>query len=205
MQSFPDFLSKAGSRLSGITSGQNPIADFNLPQTSQVTNYFGGLFGRSTSDESSMQQLPSQSFWLEGVFSMTQKQRFYGFLMSVGLGLFCIALSTIFLPTILLTSRKFAFLYTLGNVLLVISTMFLMGPVQQFKTMFGNNERLIPSCIYTGSLLITLLCAFQGWNVAVIMTFIVVQLIAMAWYLITYIPFGQRMCGMLFSAFRSMF
>jgi hypothetical protein len=171
-----------------------------------ISNFFGSFFGGSASNEQQMQQLPSgQSFWLEGIFSMTQTQRMYGFILSIGLGIFCIVLSTMFLPSIIFTSRKFAFLYTLGNLLLVGSTMFLIGPWQQLKTMFGNKERLIPSSVYCFSMLVTLTCALQGWNVAIIMTFIIVQMIAMGWYLLTYIPFGQRMFGLLFSAFRSLF
>jgi hypothetical protein len=204
MSTIQSFLSTAGNRLSTFAS--NNDIEIQIPQTSDISNYFGSFFGSSASNEQQMQQLPSsQTFWLEGVFVISQKQRMYGFIMSIGLGLFCITLSTLFLPSILLTSRKFAFLYTLGNLLLVGSTMFLVGPVQQIKTMFGNRERLIPSCVYCFSMIITLICAIQGWNVAVIMTFIIIQLIAMGWYILTYIPFGQRMCGLLFSVFRSLF
>jgi hypothetical protein len=64
------------------------------------------------------------SFNLNGVFEISRTQKFYGFIITFCLGLFSIFLSTLFLPTILITSRKFAFLYSVGNLLLLFRYFF---------------------------------------------------------------------------------
>jgi hypothetical protein len=96
----------------------------------------------------------------EGMFELTKTQKIIGFTISLILGIFSLFLSTLFIPTILLTSRKFAFLYTIGNFLLVFSTTFIIGPKQQLKTMFDRN-RIIPTLLYLTSTLLTLLFAIQ--------------------------------------------
>lgn len=111
--------------------------------------------------------------FFSGICTLTRTQRIWGFILSIVLGTLCMFLSTIFLPTILVTSRKFALLYTLGNLLLVgrfvikdvsvycfCSTTFLMGPMQQLKTMF-NRERVVPSVLYLTSMILTIVCAIQ--------------------------------------------
>lgn len=52
----------------------------------------------------------------------------------------------------------FAAFYTIGNVLSILSTCFLMGPVKQFKKMFSST-RWIATCIMIASLVLTLVAA----------------------------------------------
>lgn len=51
-------------------------------------------------------------------------------------------------------------MYTVGNLFLAFSTMFLVGPMQQLKTMF-NEDRRIPSMIYLISMVLTLVVAIK--------------------------------------------
>ena len=95
-------------------------------------------------------------------------------------------------------------MYTVGNLLLVTSTIFLMGPTQQMKTMF-NQDRWIPSTIYLSSMLLTLIVAIKFGYMVLVMALIIVQLMAMGWYLLTYIPFGMRIVSGLLTGIRSMF
>lgn len=129
------------------------------------------------------------------------KFSYYNFLT---VGLSCLFLSTMYLPTILFTSRNFAFLYTLGNVLLFGSVSFIVGPMQQLKTM-TERSRIIPSVIFASSSVMSLVAAIQMQNVVIVMFLIIVQLLSVIWYMLTYIPMGERMVGWVWSAFRSVF
>lgn len=54
--------------------------------------------------------------------------------------------------------RTFAVFYTLGNILSMASTCFLMGPLKQMRTMFAST-RVIATCLVVFSLIMTLVAA----------------------------------------------
>ncbi|XP_063705694.1 vesicle transport protein SFT2A isoform X2 [Culicoides brevitarsis] len=57
----------------------------------------------------------------------------------------------------------FAAFYTIGNILSLLSTCFLMGPVKQIKKMFSST-RWIATCIMLASLVLTLVAALVVSN-----------------------------------------
>ncbi|OAF66957.1 SFT2 domain-containing protein 1 [Intoshia linei] len=74
--------------------------------------------------------------------------RIKGFLICAGIGfaisiLSCFVLSLCFIINCL---TVFAVLYSIGNVVCISSTCFLMGPLKQLKKMF-KPERLLATCV----------------------------------------------------------
>jgi hypothetical protein len=47
-------------------------------------------------------------------------QRIIGFITCMGLGIFCVTLSTFYIPVLILKARKFTLLYTLGSVFFIM-------------------------------------------------------------------------------------
>ena len=86
---------------------------------------------------------------------------------------------------------RFALLYTIGNVLAILSTMFLWGPINQVKDMFKKN-RWIATCIYLGAMGLTLYAALGTKNVGFVLICIIIQFFAMLWYSLSYIPFARK-------------
>jgi len=80
----------------------------------------------------------------------------------------------------------------------------MVGPWQQMKSMLERN-RVIPSSIFIVSSVFTLVAALQMQNIMIVMFLICIQICSAAWYLLTYIPMGERMIGWVWTAFRSMF
>uniref|UniRef100_A0AAQ4Q8M6 Vesicle transport protein n=1 Tax=Gasterosteus aculeatus aculeatus TaxID=481459 RepID=A0AAQ4Q8M6_GASAC len=83
----------------------------------------------------------------------------------------------------------FAVLYSVGNLSALASTMFLIGPCRQLKTMFAK-ERALATVI-------------MGWkNNGLALLFCVLQFLAFAWYGLSYIPFARdgvmKLCSMCF-------
>jgi hypothetical protein len=120
--------------------------------------------------------------------TLSKKTRIIGFASCLSLGLFFSLLSFWFIakPT------SFALLYTLGNVVAVLSTGFLVGFKRQAKAAFAR-KRVIATVLFLGAMIGTLLAIFLiktgGWIVAIFC--IIVQFCALVWYTASYIPFAQ--------------
>eukprot|EP01116_Phalansterium_solitarium_P002666 TRINITY_DN12823_c0_g1_i1.p1 TRINITY_DN12823_c0_g1~~TRINITY_DN12823_c0_g1_i1.p1 ORF type:complete len:174 (+),score=15.48 TRINITY_DN12823_c0_g1_i1:51-524(+) len=106
-------------------------------------------------------------------------------LLALGLGL-C------FLSTFMLLSpTRFAKTYTLGCLLVITSTAFLVGPKKQLQSMF-QPERLPAAVLYVASLFGTLYCALSLQSSGLTMLMIILQLAAAVWYGASYVPFAQQ-------------
>eukprot|EP00913_Durusdinium_trenchii_P010260 g9621.t1 len=89
----------------------------------------------------------------------------------------------------------FAELYTLGNLLALVGTLFLAGPRRQLRRM-GREKRWIASLCFVVSMVLTLLVALSPgkWHgrTLILLLLVLVQWAALIWYTLSYIPFGQR-------------
>lgn len=123
--------------------------------------------------------------------TISYKHRFLGFTGLFALGCLFSTLSTLGIPVILVAPAKFALPYTLGSICSIGSTMCLVGPSKQLSKMFSESRRL-STISYLISVILTLVFAFKGQALLCLMA-IAVQLVAMVWYVASYIPGGQGM------------
>ncbi|ENN77852.1 vesicle transport protein SFT2B [Dendroctonus ponderosae] len=86
--------------------------------------------------------------------------------------------------------KIFAVFYTLGNIISLLSTCFLMGPCNQLQKMF-HSSRAIATCLVLGSIVMTLLSALVFKNAGLALLFIIMQSLAMTWYSLSYIPYAR--------------
>ena len=91
---------------------------------------------------------------IEDCFQLSRMERLYGFAICVTAGLFCSFLSSL----VFLKPTKFAILYSLGNILSLTSTGFLMGFWSQLKNMF-KSHRLLATLVYLAAMVATLVAA----------------------------------------------
>eukprot|EP00997_Jenningsia_sp_PLL12_P009111 NODE_6012_length_537_cov_31.405738_g5262_i0.p2 GENE.NODE_6012_length_537_cov_31.405738_g5262_i0~~NODE_6012_length_537_cov_31.405738_g5262_i0.p2 ORF type:complete len:117 (-),score=21.36 NODE_6012_length_537_cov_31.405738_g5262_i0:28-378(-) len=91
---------------------------------------------------------------------------------------------------IVVMPTKFAFFFTCGNVFLLASTCFLVGPLRQAQNMF-DPTRISASVVYLISLPLTLFSALKFGSLMMVVAFVTLQLVAMLWYLLSYIPFAR--------------
>jgi uncharacterized membrane protein HdeD (DUF308 family) len=92
------------------------------------------------------------------MISLTSQQRMYGFIGSLITGIVFVLIAVATLPYVLVMAKAFALFYTFGNVFLLLSVCFLVGPVAQIKNMFQSN-RAIASGLYLFSMIMTLIAA----------------------------------------------
>ncbi|CAN0038177.1 unnamed protein product [Lampetra planeri] len=122
--------------------------------------------------------------------SLSKKQRIVGFVGFIAMGIFCFSLAAMYAPFMLLKARKFALLYTMGSLFVISSFSLLWGPWSHVRHLCSS-ERLPFTAAYFGSMVFTLY--FALWMQSTLLTSVgaIVQMVALLWYLISYIPGGQ--------------
>ena len=123
------------------------------------------------------------------------KTRIIGFVISFFLGIFMMISSISQLFTLAMGGQRwFAIWYTCGNCVCLSSTFFLMGPKRQCDNMM-KPERKLTSMILFISMGSCLILAFTGISKLIIMILIIVQFLALLWYVLSYIPGAQKLCS----------
>lgn len=111
------------------------------------------------------------------------------------------------LPTIALKPQKFAISFTCGSLTFMGSFGILKGPMEHLKSMLSA-DRMFFTTIYFGSMLATLYLTFSKGGIQgyfLVLSASAVQLVALIWYLISFLPGGtmglslvtRAMCAML--------
>jgi hypothetical protein len=109
------------------------------------------------------------------------------------MGMLLSFLSTFFVSGIILgRPQKFALLYSFGQFCSLGSSMFLMGPWEQIKSMFSDDRRLATS-VYLISVVLTIVSAIKVHSAILVLICIGIQLCALAWYSISYIPYAREL------------
>ncbi|XP_020223017.1 vesicle transport protein SFT2B [Cajanus cajan] len=134
----------------------------------------------------------SNSFALMDEFNrnctLSTTQRLYGFAICFAAGLTCTLLSML----VFFKPIKFAITFTLGNLLSLGSTAFLIGPKRQV-TMMLDPVRIYATAIYVASMIIALFCALYVHNKLLTLLALILEFGALVWYSLSYIPFARSM------------
>eukprot|EP01083_Nonionella_stella_P314628 1134288_1 len=152
----------------------------------KVSNYIGVPEEEQDEDQTMMEEMRGMCP------TMTVKQRWYGFGICFVLGWFISFLSVITVGSIATNPGRFAFLYTFGSLVSISSTCFIWGPCRQCKRMF-EWTRLLATSIYVLTMILTLYLAFSHASPILILFSILMQFLAMCWYVLTWIPYGRKM------------
>uniref|UniRef100_A0A7R9Z7D6 Vesicle transport protein n=1 Tax=Pseudictyota dubia TaxID=2749911 RepID=A0A7R9Z7D6_9STRA len=127
------------------------------------------------------------------VLGMNYQQRFKVFCALLVLsGVFFALAFTVGLSLIYVRPQKFALSFTFGSLTFMGSFGILRGPYEHFSGMF-TAERIPFTTMYLGSMFATLYFTFSVSGVkgyAVVMACSGAQLLALLWYLITFLPGG---------------
>jgi len=140
--------------------------------------------------------------WLESLCpSLSYKQRLFGFMTCLVLGMFCFAWSTVYIPMIAFKARKFALLFSLGSAFVMGAFMMWWGPWDYFLHLFSR-ERLVFTTTYLGSLTATLYFAMGLQSTPLTTVAAGLQIMALVWFVVSYLPGGQtglmymsKLCG----------
>jgi hypothetical protein len=121
-------------------------------------------------------------------FGLTRTQRLYGFVGCLAIGFVLSILGTLMLWIGGLWS--FAVLYTLGNIISLVGTGFLIGFFKQVKLMF-KPVRVVATLLLFGSIGLVFVAAFVLGNALLCLIFCIVEFLAYTWYSLSYIPYAR--------------
>ncbi|RNF16132.1 putative vesicle transport protein SFT2B-like [Trypanosoma conorhini] len=120
--------------------------------------------------------------------SLSWKHRLIGCGCCVGLGMLFSLLS--FIAILQLDLVLFSVLFSFGNVVAIAGLLFLAGPMAQLRRMF-DEKRWIATTVYLVFIVLTLVCALALHNALLVLVCCLVQIGAMVWYVLSYIPFAR--------------
>ena len=131
---------------------------------------------------------------------LTWEQRFWGFVICIGVGTVFGIMSVIFLFLVAFTS--FALFYTFANILYLSSTFFLVGPKSQWEKM-ADDGRYVASIVFVVAMILTIIVAVVLQSGILALLCVIVQSAALLWYTLSYIPGARTVvssfCGALVS------
>ncbi|KAJ5080384.1 vesicle transport protein [Anaeramoeba ignava] len=122
--------------------------------------------------------------------SLGTTDRLKGFVLLFILGIVSIAISFIRLTPVAFSPRKFALMYTLGNLIIIGSIGFLVGFKKQFSSMFEESRRLA-SILYLFLTFLTFYVATKSQKTIIVIPLLIMQIFSLFWYSLSYIPFGR--------------
>ena len=107
---------------------------------------------------------------------------------------------------IALKPQKFALSFTCGSLTFMGSFGILKGPWEHLKSMF-TTDRMVFTTMYLGSMILTLYLTFtkggiQGYTLVLMASG--AQLVALLWYLVSFLPGGTLGLQLVFRAMASM-
>lgn len=163
-----------------------------------------GLFDSAKSSAKSMKrsltgaepETPMEE--LDAMCTCSYRTRLIGFFSCLVVGLILTFVSLLMFGSIVLHPARFASLYTLGNIVSLAGTGFIVGPWRQVKAM-AKPTRFIAAIVYVLSLIGTLVACFAIDPPSAILCIIcvIVQFCALWWYSLSYIPFARKMVSSL--------
>ncbi|EPY33705.1 hypothetical protein STCU_02061 [Strigomonas culicis] len=152
-------------------------------------------------DEDPVLELPPEESYLDGLSALGElsyMQRLTGFFLVLGMGCVFLVIAMSMAMTVVLTARKFAFFFTVGNMFCLCSTCFIVGFRTQVRSIFQAN-RFEAGATYLMSSFLTLLCALWLRSSIGCIVFAAIQLAALLWYVLSYIPYARHTLGMAYS------
>jgi hypothetical protein len=208
MSSLADFVSENRSKTTTVFSGVRDSFT-NGSFSSKMSNSISGIFSRGGGDDqellvdsaSTSGQLPTSRNRKTGgwftfgedanVCGLSRMQRIITFFLFLAMAAFCFVSAMMLIPILILSTRKFAMLNTLGSLFFLVSFVFLWGPKPYALYLFSETKRLVTGT-YTLSVLLTLYTSI--WLHSTIFTAIcaVFQAAALIWFVFSFVPGGER-------------
>ncbi|CCW61471.1 unnamed protein product [Phytomonas sp. EM1] len=183
-----------------VNVGRQINVQSNLSETT-LSNYWDAFKRKVrttiTNDPPENEQLlevPPEQSWpdsLNEMIHLTYSQRVVGFLMTLAIGILCIVLSITMAATVVVSPRKFIFFLTLGNLLCLSASIFLVGFAYQIRHMF-ESKRAMAASFYVFSVICTLFCAIRLRSSLGCIIFGALQMIFLLWYILSFIPFARN-------------
>lgn len=132
-------------------------------------------------------EAPDEGQWFP---TMSWITRIQGFALCWALGFFANVVAWVALAAH--NYVKYSLLSSVGNVMSMMSTVMLMGPLAQCKRMFDPIRRET-TIVYLASIAATISAALVWHSAPLCALFTIVQYAALVWYSLSYVPYGREL------------
>jgi len=119
---------------------------------------------------------------------LTRTQRLYGFVGCIVIGFILSILGTVMLLIGFLS--LFALLYSIGLIVSLLGSGFLIGFGKQIKQMF-KPVRVIATLVFIATIGLVFVGAFVIGNDILCLVFVIIEYLAYTWYCLSYIPYAR--------------
>ncbi|KAJ2229443.1 protein transport protein sft2 [Coemansia sp. RSA 1722] len=123
-------------------------------------------------------------------FGLSLMQRWIGFAGCAVLALFCFLMAFLALPLMVIKPQKFATAFSLGGLATIAGIALLRGPRAHTRHLLSR-DRLLFTVTYLGSVFFTLFFSAIAHSYLGTLLFVVVQVVALVWYVVSYFPGGS--------------
>lgn len=137
-----------------------------------------------------------------GYFELSRWDRMLIFGLTFGGSVCCYLICIFLFPILSLKPRKFAFLWSLGSILFLVSFGVLQG-VKPYLLHLFLSTRIIFSVVFITSIVMTLICSVGLKSTLLSLIFAVIQLLSAIWYTVSYFPLGKQTLNLASSVARS--
>lgn len=137
-----------------------------------------------------------------GYFELSRWDRMLIFALTFAGSFSCYLICIFLFPVLSLKPRKFAFLWSLGSILFLISFGVLQG-FQPYMLHLFLSTRIIFTVVFVSSIILTLISSLSLKSTILLIIFAIVQLISAIWYSVSYFPMGQQTLNLASSIARS--
>ncbi|KAL6596668.1 hypothetical protein ACP70R_047311 [Stipagrostis hirtigluma subsp. patula] len=180
-----DWNSYAASR-SDASSSASPLP-FDIEAAVRTAN--DTVSGTFSSVTKGVRELPGSFQSATSSFPSGKALMYFGLFLATGIFFVFIAF-TLFLPVMVLMPQKFAICFTLGCALIIGSLFALKGPANQFAHM-TSKERLPFTLGFIGCMVGTIYVSMVLHSYFLSVIFSILQVLALAYYTISYFPGGS--------------
>lgn len=187
-QSFANWGKRSGN---GSGSGAGNSASGSASTSTPVLSHWSDYI--KSSSNSLYDRLPTYSTQSQepSWFQLSRVERFIAFAACLTASFLCFIICFFMFPILALKPRKFGILWSMGSLLFVVSFGALQGPVSYIKHL-TSSSRIVFTLIFFISVLSTLYCAVVLKSAILTIIASVIELFAIAYYTISYFPFGAQ-------------
>eukprot|EP00929_Paragymnodinium_shiwhaense_P079151 TRINITY_DN41158_c0_g1_i1.p1 TRINITY_DN41158_c0_g1~~TRINITY_DN41158_c0_g1_i1.p1 ORF type:complete len:272 (+),score=57.32 TRINITY_DN41158_c0_g1_i1:148-963(+) len=183
-----DALSDASAKLSsnmpmGLNEGLSSLTSFAGTAAASATKAAGNAQKMAKTAATTVQE------------NAISRERWMYFFGGIALGTLLMSLSMAFLPMIVFAPQKFALLYTLGSLCFLSSFSILRGHGAFLRHLLSR-QRVLFTLTYVSSMVGTLWASLIYRSYLLAIAFSAMQVCALSWFLVSYIPGGRRALGM---------
>lgn len=114
------------------------------------------------------------------VRAQSYSQRLTGFAICLGAGTFLFMLSLMYIPVLVFKTRKFALLFTLGSLFVLMSFFFFNGPAAHLKSLL-HKDRIMYTVAYFTTLFTTLYTSLYLKNTLLTLIVSIAQIFSLVW------------------------